>query len=112
MTKIIPEFKTIYIEPNNLIKIYLKSFFIDCKYDLTNEIFKSTNVDICYFCDLGINESYEEILINLRELFHPNALIKCTFHIFRSKFYLVIPQSYFLDKDFYKINYLNEVENE
>jgi len=91
--------QSILITPDTLINKYIDSYFIDLKYNLPNEI-KTNAISICYHLDLGIDENFYQVVYNLQKNFFTSAKhIKVKIHSYKEGVYIVVPQSFFLDKD-------------
>lgn len=107
-----PNFELKYINTDLFIKKYNNSYFLKIRYDIPGKLFRIADAEICYFFDLDKEENTQHILINLKEkLFAEQALLKFSFHSFIEKHYIIIPQSFFLDKEFYEKTYMNLEEN-
>ncbi len=97
-----PVFETIYMNPKIMVNKYLNSLWVKVKHDLKDEMFKTNELEICYFFDLGIKENTEDIILNLKhKLFGEVLNLNFSFHSYKDKFYLVVPQSFFLDQEYY-----------
>jgi len=90
-------FETVYLSPDLLICQYLNSYFIKINYNLKDELYRTNEVEICYYVgNENVNINSKEIISNLKNgLFKNQNNVKFTFHIYKPKYYLIVPHKSF-----------------